>query len=413
VLSAIAAVALAPSLLIRRAEVDISPPELLPLGGYTERHGKLMDPGGDALGARCIELEQGANKVAIVSVDMLTIPESLFREVSSRIPKDVHLFMQATHTHCAPDSQMLNDRMTFTIPGIASFRRRWLEWYADKIAFAVNEAITADGQRASRIESLTMTVKANRARRKGGKPDTTSTRIYAAMPGRLDLLFGHFAAHPIIYGPEENRTRGDWPAVLGHLWGGMVLNGDIGDVSPAADGATADLRMKRFVARFEWAEQYNRTMATAWQGTDKFRWSEQTIRIDPKKPHPSFGKVYGVPPPLAQSLMDQFAPSSGKIVAVRLGSLILVGVPGEPTSILGNQIRAAGESLGFSSVLVCSHVNGWMGYILDRHDYDRGGYEATLSFYGRNEGQKVVDAAIGAMKKLVDRSGLGSSRPGR
>jgi hypothetical protein len=56
--------------------------------------------------------------------------------------------------------------------------------------------------------------------------------------------------------------------------------------------------------------------------------------------------------------------------------------------------------MGFSSVLVCSHVNGWMGYILDPEDYDRGGYEATLSFYGREEGTKVVDAAVAALKAL-------------
>ena len=49
--------------------------------------------------------------------------------------------------------------------------------------------------------------------------------------------------------------------------------------------------------------------------------------------------------------------------------------------------------------MVCSHVNGWMGYILAPEDYDRGGYEATLSFYGREEGTKVVEAGIKALKE--------------
>jgi hypothetical protein len=41
-----------------------------------------------------------------------------------------------------------------------------------------------------------------------------------------------------------------------------------------------------------------------------------------------------------------------------------------------------------------------MGYILDPKDYARGGYEATLSFYGANEGDLVVKAATNALRGL-------------
>jgi neutral ceramidase len=88
------------------------------------------------------------------------------------------------------------------------------------------------------------------------------------------------------------------------------------------------------------------------------------------------------------------------IQAVRIGDLAIVGIPGEPTSVLGNQIKAAGLKMGFKTVLVCSHVNGWMGYVLDPADYDQGEYEATLSFYGREEGPKLVKAAVAALGKL-------------
>jgi len=129
-------------------------------------------------------------------------------------------------------------------------------------------------------------------------------------------------------------------------------------------------------------------------------WDNEAIRLDPKKPHPTFAKSNRIPESMAQGLVNQFAPSSDDIAAVRLGSLIFIGVPGEPTSILGNQIKQAGLKMGFKVVLVCSHVNGWMGYILDPKDYDEGGYEATLSFYGRREGDRVVDAAVKALRKL-------------
>lgn len=382
-------------LTIRRAQVDISPPEPLPLGGYTERHGKVMDVGGDPLYARCIELEQGGTKVAIVSVECLTIPESLYREVSKRIPQDVHLFMQATHTHCAPDSQMLNDRMTFSIPGIATYRKRWLTWYADKIASTVSEALSQPSKEIPELDARTAIVAANRARRKGGKADPTLTEI-AAPDG---LLFTHFTAHPTIYDENQNQTRGDWPGLLAARSGAMVLNGAIGDVSPAADGPTPADKFAAFERELSETDKATRFQVWA-QNSPGLSWDSETIRLDPKKPHPTFAKTYKIPQGLAQSLVNQFAPPADGISALRVGSLAIIGVPGEPTSVLGNQIKAAGLRMGFKSVLVCSHVNGWMGYILDPKDYDRGGYEAELSFYGRQEGKKVVDAAVAALRKL-------------
>ncbi len=68
---------------------------------------------------------------------------------------------------------------------------------------------------------------------------------------------------------------------------------------------------------------------------------------------------------------------------------------------MGRQIVEAGHKLGLSDVLVLSHCNGWMGYILDPKDYDSGGYEATLSFYGREEGEVVVKTAVKALHNVM------------
>src|SRR5690349_4351275 len=101
-LTAFAALALAPSLFLQKATVDITPTEPLPLGGYTERGSKRFEPGGDPLHAYALVLRHDSTRIALVSAEMLTVPESLCREVRQRIPSDIHLFLTATHTHCAP-----------------------------------------------------------------------------------------------------------------------------------------------------------------------------------------------------------------------------------------------------------------------------------------------------------------------
>jgi neutral ceramidase len=391
-------------LVISRCNVDITPPERLPLGGYTARGGKLMDQGGDPLFARCVLLRSGGWQLALVSAEMLTIPGSLAREVEKRIPKDVQLFLCATHTHCAPDSQMLNDRMTFSIPGIASFRRRWLMWYADKIASAVKGAQAIPGTPFGiRVDEFRLAL--NRGRRVGAEPDTLATVVEGerVRDHLTTPILAEYAAHAVFHGPERNRTSGDWPSSVSQkLEGVPVLMGAIGDVSPQAHGATPEQRIARFTSSFCEALKAteHRSASSGWSGGLPLYLVRQAIQLNARKVHPDFIKNYRVPEPLANMLVKKFAPDSASITAFRIGSLAVVGVPGEPTSHLGRRIKESGIALGFHSVLVVSHVNGWIGYILDAGDYGRGGYEATLSFYGPGEGDEVVVAAVTALKKL-------------
>lgn len=412
----------APGLFIQSARVDITPPEPLPLGGYTARQGKLMAPGGKPLYARCLAFECAKNnlRLAVVSAEMLTIPHSLQREVEKRIPKGVDLFLAATHTHSAPDSQMLNDRMTFAIPGIASFKRRWLDWYSAKIASCVQKALASPPQVCKGLSVAEFHLALNRGRRKGADPETLATvlqaHVAAKAPGKTEALLAEYAAHPVFYGPENNQTNGDWPAFLSDRLAGqeaanegarspfpipLVLVGALGDVSPHAQGPTPQAQIEDFVGRF--MQAYNRAItrqSEVWSPGGKLGVVRQPIRLEPLAVHPDFVKDYNVPLALAQVLIKKFAPETAEISAFRLGALAVIGVPGEPTSHLGRRIREAGMAMGFHGVLVLSHVNGWIGYLLDAQDYANGGYEATLSFYGPNEGDDVVNAAVEALKKL-------------
>ena len=387
------------SAVIRRASVELTPNEALPLGGYTARGGKMVEPGGEALHARVTVLEQGSTKIAVVAVDMLTIPESLKREVSNKVPKDIRLFLIATHTHCAPDSQMLNDRMTFAIPGIASFKSRWLAWYAEHISAGIQAALQSKARPVEMWETGTSMLALNRGRRIGALPDATGTLISAVLSARREPLWFHYAAHAVFWGPERLTTSGDWPSAVTGKLGADVLVGAIGDVSPAASGTDPEQRIANFAQTV--AHKLDPQLDAILSNRSRISWVEVPIALDKQAPHPEFAKTNHIPEPLAQSLVDKFAPKEATISAFRIGKIAFVGVPGEPTSHLGRRIRDFGRNLGFDHVLVCSHVNGWMGYILDARDYARGGYEATLSMYGPGEGDKVVEAGKEALRRLA------------
>ena len=378
---------------VQRAQLELTPPELLPLGGYTARGGKIAQPGGDPLYARVAILQHEGVRVALVSAEMLTIPESLHREVQKRIGEDMHLFLVATHTHCAPDSQMLNDRMTFSIPGIASYKRRWLEWYADRIG----EAVVLAGKETAEVGDPGYAIaeaNLNRGRRLAAKPDRFLTEF------RLNGIpvFTAYAAHATFHGSDRMTTSGDWPGVVARRRESLVFPGAIGDVSPATEAGSTEEKIAAFAKVVD--ERLPLSAKERDLGHGDLRFFREPITLEKPKPHPEFAKANGIPEPLAQSLVDKFAPTTAEITAFRIGKL---AVPGEPTSHLGRRIRDAGRNLGFDWVLVCSHVNGWMGYILDPADYNRGGYEATLAFHGPQAGERVVDAGIRALKELARR----------
>lgn len=385
--------------------IDITPPALLPLGGYTARGNKVMEPGGKPLYAKILVLKGVTTSVAIVAMDGLTIPDSLADEVRRQLPTGVHLFLCATHTHSAPDTQMLNRRMTFPIPGIATFQQKWLTWYSEKIAAGINKTLLGPMQSVQSVSVKNWKVDVNRGRRKLANPIKTASVL--ELNGQ-PMIF-NYAAHPTFYTETNLKTNPDWPGEVGSV-AKMVIQGALGDTSPKATDSTgtpvenADPETK--IADFWTAirESEKDAVKDPVSGPDgpRLGYVIEPIKLPAATPSAAFMKAYRVPKILADGLVKGFAPPTASIRVITLGKLAILGVPGEPTSRLGRRIRDAGLADGFKDVWVVSHCDGWIGYILDADDQAEGGYEATLNFYGPTEGDLIVSTAESALKMAIE-----------
>lgn len=383
-------------ILIRFGVSDITPAEPLPLGGYTARKGALGEVKDEHLHARCLMVAQGAEKpLFIVSVDLLTVPESLVDSVRKKMPEG-DLMLAATHTHSAPDSQMLNRRMNFAIPGIATFNQRWLDWFSDRIAESCKNAAAAKPVSEERLQYRLTTIDLNRGRREGAQPMKEAFRLEGS-DGRP--LLASFAAHATIYEEDSVAVTGDWPAAWAAKIDCPVLVGAIGDVSPAPQGTTPAEKVKDMVEKLQGGLEKSPAKMLSRENQN-LRIVRKGIALGEPKPHPDFAKSFGAPDVLAAMVVKKFAPEAAEITAFAIGDVAVVGIPGELCSSLGREMQDAGQKAGFSATIVVSHVNGWIGYILDPEDYDRGGYEATLSFHGREIGLRVVKAAEEALSDL-------------
>lgn len=362
-----------------------------------------MDGISQKLKARAILLEQGNLKIAVVSLEMLTVPMSLTEEVEKRISdENLKLLLVATHTHHAPDSQMFNKRMNMKIPGIASFNSRWLNWYAEKIAVLLQKEMRTIGP--VQIEVATEKANLSRFRSFQNTPQQhPRNRVISIQlkSNQESIEIMNYAAHPTILGHQFNKTHGDWPGEwMTQKPYRILLQGALGDISPLPpDGKNELQRVKALVnalnsIKFRY-EQHLPTLQIA----------QSTIQLPSPTPHPEFVQKYATQESIAKLLIRSFAPKEASLTLVKLGNLILVFIPGEPTEHVGLQIEALCKTkFPDAIILPISFANDWIGYILTEEQYQKGGYEATLSFYGQKTKEIILQLVESATKQLTSRA---------
>ncbi|MDW8107172.1 MAG: neutral/alkaline non-lysosomal ceramidase N-terminal domain-containing protein [Armatimonadota bacterium] len=398
------------------AKVDITPDISrirIQLGGYNARLN--MPPQGvhDPIYARALALEWGKQRAVIVSIDHLLVPGSLTRAVltaTGLTPEQ--LFLSATHTHSAPDSMGLNERMRFPLPGVGTFVPEFLQFTAERVAQAVREAFR--GLKPAVLAIVAQPVpKLNRNRR--GRPVVDPTMTVLRVDTERGTPIGAvvvYAAHPTIYSHTMMEVSADFPGVvqsqleraLGQGAIALFLNGALGDVSPVADeGNTPHERVQRYGSRL--AIHALRLLRTAQRMPAFLNACQIQVRLPEARPHPAFyetaGREYKVPQSLLQQLVKQLMPETAPVSALRVGELVLVGFPGEPTSILGLRTREVGRELGLRYATPVALTNEWIGYILTPREYHTGSYEATISFNGPEAGEVIMQGVRAALQAIV------------
>ncbi len=434
------------------ARVGLTPDpsaEKVPLGGYTARGNKKAIGVRDEVGATALVLSSGGQRFAIVSCDLLTVPASLSEAVAARLPSwsEQDLVLCATHTHCAPDSQRLNRRMRFPVPGIATFDAKALDWTAERIAAAIRQAETclepvtlwtgsaaADLSRGRRPAETAlpncrgpivgrMPQKLRRQAAPHPEPDVLHVAEFRRGDGTPLVLLVNYAAHPTIFGDKMLQISAEWPGELARCWERrnpgtplLFLNGALGDRSPVADRGTDDDERVALYARsllrviagamgnlspvsrgpME-ADGHGRQVA---HGTSPGPSSEHMLvrytvaSLPAAQPHPELVRemaAQGIPKGLLGQVVQGFAPPAAPMRLLQVDGWRVLFVPGEPTTKAGAELRRAARA-----DFVASFASEWVGYVLTPEEYAQGGYEATVSFHGPH----LLDVLLAAARCL-------------
>jgi len=93
-----------------------------------------------------------------------------------------------------------------------------------------------------------------------------------------------------------------------------------------------------------------------------------------------------------------------ELMAIRIGEIALVSVPGEPFTETAQQVAALSP---FPQTLFSGYSNGGFGYIPVREAYREGGYEIEATPFSADAAEVLVAESVRLLKELAGRSAYG------
>lgn len=395
------------------ASIDITPPLSMKytLGGYGERMNKPAVGIHDPIWAKALTVKKGERKYAIITLDILGLPANVKSDLVKRVSglgwSMENMMFLPSHSHGSLEMAALNSKNLLNNPNLGIFQPELLAFLLDKLENLVREA---DGnyQPVKTGTGSVMLEGLNRNRRKD--PDTdkelTVTRIDLKNGKPLAVLV-NWTAHPTFLGGTDMLVSAEWPGYLqielqqliGNGVTALYYNGAEGDQSTILNSPKKGYEKIEIYGKIIAAKAYDLYRTIKTEKVKTFDYNYHTIVLPEHAAHPSFmktgGEEYGLNEQTVKIVMDVLAPKEVGLGAVRIGDLLIAGVPGEMTAELGLIVKKTIAGGGIKHATIGGLASEWISYILSRNQYINGeGYESSVSFYGPGLGEAISTGAI-------------------
>ena len=126
--------------------------------------------------------------------------------------------------------------------------------------------------------------------------------------------------------------------------------------------------------------------------------------LDELQGQPPRGQVDGLPEAFfadlrLRMLAVQHEPDEVEVLAIRVGDVAVVGLPGEVFCEFGLQLKRRSPA---AHTLVVELANDAIGYLPTREAFAQGGYEVTAgsTLYAPGAGEQLTDAAAALLQQL-------------
>jgi hypothetical protein len=368
------------------AAVPFALPAKVPIAGFTRlSYGSRGVR--DEVGVRAVVLSAGACKIALVSADLLLVPDALEDAVDARIAEVglSGLVLAATHTHAGPGGYYEN--RLFERIGTGPYDPHVRDAVAGAIAESIRRA--AAGLAPARVAFARGEARALARSRSGGAPGGRLDAIRLERPDGAPVAeVVVFAAHATTLGKANRLVSGDWPGRFtaeGAHGLRLLLQGAAGDQSVAGPAASSPEAFANALSQAVAALRFAKASASPELA---FAAAETVL------PAPDPAGAPRILRRAARNVAHGALPAHARVSALRIGPALLVAVPAEPVEA----VASAWLSALPRGAAVVSLAGGYAGYVETAEAIAARRGEAAKTYYGPDLAQRLAEAARAAVR---------------
>lgn len=397
--------------------VDITPPLSIPYLGYRPRH-SYFNGIYDNLYASAVIVSDGNKEIALISIDsigffngILGEGRDFIKEVKENIEeetgikKDAIMLMSA-HIHSAPETlgfRSLRD----TLGGA-----EWLEILMAQICTAVKLAQRKKFKAQLKIGRGKVEGISYNRRKESWLDSEVIILLFESIENDKNILLVNFACHPVIVQVQELVSADYVGSMREIVMNGLkcvqeclFIQGACGDINPEKDdtrdfkdvylkgaslageviriyGMIADSTYLSEAAEIKYASSNIELASRPLPSDDECIQTEriyEQLKLQIEKCSPSektdIGEKIAKLEEVLCRIREGSNPYACEVQAIRLGSAVIIGIPGEPFCKMGIEIKKMFNPL---IAIPAGYTNGYLGYIAPKESWENGGYEVGL-----------------------------------
>ncbi len=381
------------------AKANLTPPFPVATAGYGKRRGKLYTAVHDSVFVRAIVFDNGGEKVAVVSADLLIIPPRVTDLLSRRLPfinfSLDNTYLNATHTHNSIGNW--GEGAAGLIYG--SYSDSVVTFITEKIITCIQEADSDLRLSALRSGSIHVPTAVRNRLDKQGSVDSLLHVVEISRDDSTKLVMASFNAHATCLFSKDLELSRDYPGVLvddlerrGYDFA-MFLSGAVG--SHGMGAPEAGKPCLGWMAN-EIIEKVDELRPRLQLVTDS---TLMMVRVPLYlgDPEVKIARDWSLRPWLFRAALHEYQPY---LTGLRIGDIILLGTPCDYSGSLSAPVRQAASENGFQ--LIITSFNGhYIGYITEDKYYDLPHYETRLmNWYGPGNGAYLTECLLQLQEAL-------------
>ncbi|PWT86306.1 MAG: hypothetical protein C5B56_12675 [Proteobacteria bacterium] len=392
------------------ARISITPPAdaALPMGGYGGRTEGFRGIHDDIY-VRAIVLDDGATQAALVTWELLFVPDDEWSQLSARIQSETgirpeHLLLSAVHNHGAPTS----GGGGAVGPNTAAY----MKTVEDAAVQAIRRAKERLRPARFGIGSATADVNVNRREafpgrglwlgfNESGPSDKTVTVLrFDDLEGKPIALWINYPVHAVVMGPDNYQVTGDLAGATSRFveqhylaadrprsdagprlrlrpeekvsGEGMVAvwtSGAAGDQNPVSMASGDDFGLATALGRLLGEAAVRAASNVKTVAEVRLRGAQQVVTCPGRRVEPG-------PTPRAEYKFTDADPVRIRLGLLLINDVALAGVSGEVFTLIARRLQRESP---LNHTIMVTHANGSSGYIPDDTAFDPVSYEVTAS----------------------------------